>query len=127
MNAVLLVKYIKWHLLDAPLGLAKGWGNILWFNYNYFSIGLLLKTYFAPWRRITWDYGRGFDIGRYLFIFSSNVISRVLGAVMRSFLILAGLFLQALLCFAALATLALWLALPLLIVFSFFYGVILLF
>ncbi|HNY35787.1 MAG TPA: hypothetical protein PLD14_02675 [Candidatus Pacearchaeota archaeon] len=34
-----------------------------------------------------WDYGRGFDIGRYIETFASNIITRVIGFVMRLFLI----------------------------------------
>jgi len=127
MHSLLLLKYIKWHFLSATLTLAQAWGNILWFTYNYFSIGLLLGTYFSPWRRITWDYGRGFDIGRYLFVFGSNLISRILGACMRTILILAGIITQCVLFSLAIATVVFWIALPLLIALSFFYGFFLLF
>src|SRR3989344_5618520 len=69
MHSLLFLKYIEWHFIAAPKEILKGWGNILWFGFNYFSVPLLLKTLFAPWRRITWSYGRGFDPGRYLYIF----------------------------------------------------------
>jgi hypothetical protein len=127
MNSVLLFKYIQWHFFCAPKELFIAWRNLLWFTSNYFSIGLLLRTYFAPWRRITWDYGKGFDIGRYLFILSSNFISRILGAFMRTFLIAAGILLEILLLFLALFTFIFWITLPILIIIAFFYGLTFLF
>jgi hypothetical protein len=127
MNAVLLLKYITWHFFGATKSLIQGWGNILWFNYNFFSIGILVRTFFNPWRRITWDYGRGFDIGRYLFVFASNLISRILGAIMRTFLIVAGLAVQVFLIISMIITVCVWIILPALIPFAFAYGFYLLF
>lgn len=127
MQSLLLLHYLKWHYLEAMQDILKGWGNILWFNFNYFSVLLLLKTFFAPWRRITWEYGRGFDIGRYLFIFGSNLISRILGAIMRSFLIGVGFIGEIVLLVLGSLFLLFWLALPVLIGVSFFYGIFLLF
>jgi hypothetical protein len=127
MQSLLFLQYLKWHYFDASRDILKAWGNFLWFNLNYFSVLLLLKTFFAPWRRITWEYGRGFDIGRYLFIFGSNLISRILGAIMRSFLIGVGIFTEVVLLFLGMALLIIWLVLPVLIAASFFYGILLLF
>jgi len=105
----------------------KGWGNILWFNFNYFSVPLLLQTFFAPWRKISWDYEKGFDIGVYLFTFSSNLISRILGAIVRSFLIATGLAVQLVLLFLGGLLFLFWLVLPAMIAAAFIYGIFLLF
>jgi len=127
MQSILLLHYVKWHYFDASRDILKGWGNILWFNFNYFSVPLLLQTFFAPWRRITWDYGRGFDLGRYLFTFASNLISRILGAILRSFLIITGLTAQLTLLFIGSCLFLFWLALPAIIAAAFTYGIFLLF
>ena len=126
MQSLLFLRYAKWHYLDAPRDIAKAWGNLLWFLNNYFSILLLAKTLFAPWKKITWDYGKGFNISRYLFIFSSNLISRILGAIMRSFLIAAGLAGELLLLFAGGLFFLGWFLLPATIIVAFFYGILLL-
>lgn len=126
MQSLLLLRYVKWHYFDATRDILKGWGNILWFNFNYFSVWLLIQTFFAPWRRITWEYGRGFDIGRYLFIFASNLVSRILGAFMRSFLIAAGVIIEFTLLFMAIIFFLFWLSLPALIIAAFLYGIFLL-
>ena len=127
MQSILLLYYLKWHFIDAPKNILKGWGNILGFNLNYFSIGLLLQTFFSPWRRIAWDYGRGFNLGTYLFTFGSNLISRIIGAIMRSFLIAAGLAAQFAILLMGSFLLLSWLALPGIIAAAFFYGIFLLF
>src|SRR3989338_6455076 len=127
MQSILLLRYVKWHYLDASRDILKGWGNILWFNLNYFSVPLLVQTFFAPWRRIVWDYGRGFDLGRYLFTFASNLISRILGSIMRSFLIITGLTAQLTLLFIGSCLFLFWLALPAIIAAAFTYGIFLLF
>ena len=127
MQAILLLRYLRWHFLDAPKDILRGWGNILWFNFNYFSVGLLLQTFFSPWRRIAWDYGRGFNLGAYLFTLASNLISRAIGAFMRSFLIGAGITVQLAILFLGTLLLLFWLCLPALIVVAFFYGIFLLF
>lgn len=127
MQSLLLLRYIKWHYVDAARDILKAWGNILWFNFNYFSVWLLIQTFFAPWRRITWEYGRGFDIGRYLFIFASNLVSRILGAFMRSFLIAAGIIIEFALLFLGIIFFLFWLSLPALIIAAFLYGISLLF
>ncbi|MEK7542275.1 MAG: hypothetical protein AAB524_01075 [Patescibacteria group bacterium] len=127
MQSLLLLRYVKWHYLDASRDILKGWGNILWFNFNYFSVLLLIQTFFSPWRRITWDYGRGFDFSRYLFTFASNLVSRILGAVMRSFLIAAGIVMEFALLFLGSLFFLFWLVLPAIIIAAFFYGIFLLF
>ena len=127
MQSLLLLAYLKWHYLEAPKEILKGLRNILWFELNYFSVGLLVKTFFSPWRKISWDYGRGFDLGRFLFTFASNLISRILGAVVRSFIITWGIAGQlALLCLGSLFFLF-WLGLPALLIATFLYGIFLLF
>ena len=127
MQTLLLLRYFKWHYLEASKEILKGWGNILWFEFNYFSVWLLIQTFFSPWKKIAWDYGRGFDIGRFLFTFSSNLISRILGAFVRSFLVSAGIIGQLVLLFLGSIFFFLWLLLPALIIAAFLYGLFLLF
>ena len=118
----LTLEYVVWHFTRMPLEIAKAWRNILLFNLEYFSLPLLLKTIFAPWRRIQWSAGKGFNIAKLLEALASNFISRILGAVIRSVLIVAGLATEAALLAAALATLIAWFLLPIAIVLGFSYG-----
>lgn len=57
--------------------------------YDYFSIDLLLKTLFSPFRQISAGSVRG-PIGVQLRAFADRVFSRVIGAVVRIFMIIFG-------------------------------------
>jgi len=119
---VLFAQYVKWHFLDAPRALAQGWGNILWFNTNYFAVGLLLKTLFAPWKGITWQKNRGFNLGNVAEVAFSNIISRLIGAVVRTPIIILGLLGTVSIFFVGIALLLFWFLLPVLIPVTFVYG-----
>ncbi|MBC7512363.1 hypothetical protein H7142_01730 [Candidatus Saccharibacteria bacterium] len=78
-------------------------------TYDYFSIGLLAKTLFAPYRQISAGSVDG-PIGLKLRAFADRQISRMIGAVVRSTLIVAGavwLFVQVILGLLALGSWAL--------------------
>jgi len=119
----ILVKYIEWYFFDIPLAILKGWRNTLVFNLRYYSIPLLIKTFFAYWRNYHWSYGRGFDIAVWAEAFFSNMISRILGAIVRIFLIAFGMILEILTFFIGLIVLVLWVILPFLMTAGFLFGI----
>lgn len=84
----IFIKYFYWQLILTPKKALNIWKNYLVFGLQFFSIKETLRSLFSPWRRYIWDYGRGFDPGKWLEVFFSNVITRVIGFVMRLFLIL---------------------------------------
>ena len=114
--------YLQWHFIDRPKSILKGWGNCLKFNLNYWSVPVLLKTFFSPWRRYRYSYGKGFDLKRWVEAFSFNMISRTIGAIMRSFLVVAGLATEIIVLLAGVAVFLSWLALPVLLALGIFYG-----
>jgi len=115
----ILIAWIFWQFFEAPKNILKAWRNFLLFNLNYFSIPLLIKTFFSHWRRYEWSYGRGFDLRRWAFTCASNLISRVLGAMMRSILIFVGLFIQVFIFLVGIVIFFSWLLLPVLIILGF--------
>ena len=115
-------QYLIWHLIDAPKGIIQAWKNYLRFNLNYFSVVLLFKTLFAPWRKYRASYGRGFDFVRYLEAFLSNLIFRLFGATIRSFLILIGLSIEIIIFIAGATVLLIWLISPLLLILAIYHG-----
>jgi len=118
-----LRQWVFWQFWEAPREILKAWKNFLLFNLNYFSIALLLKTFFSPWRRYKWTIqGRGFDIGRFFESFFSNLIFRILGAAVRSILIFSGLLAQIFIIFAGAIIFIGWLLLPLFLIFSIYHG-----
>ncbi|MBZ9572150.1 hypothetical protein KJA15_02375 [Patescibacteria group bacterium] len=123
----ILVQYLTWHFFNQSKVILKVWKNLLLFNSNYFSIPLLIKTFFSHWRKYTWQYPRGLDIPKYLETFFSNLISRILGAIMRSALIFIGIFIEIFLIFFGAILFLLWLISPFLLIFGIYYGFKLLF
>jgi len=115
-------QYFSWQFFDVPKKLIKAWKNFLLFNLNYFSIPLLVKTLFAPWRKYKMSYGRGFDAGRYFEAFLSNLIFRILGAIVRIFLIIIGLFVEILIIFGGIIVFFGWLILPALLIWGLIFG-----
>ena len=113
----------KWYLFERPREIIRGWGNVLWFNLEYFSLAFLLRTLFSPWRRTTWSYGRGFDVKAWLEAWTGNIISRILGAVIRSALISAGVFVELGLVLLGPVVFMLWFLFPLLLVYFLYQGV----
>jgi len=104
--------WLSWQFFEMPGNILKAWRNFLLFNLNYFSIPLLIKTFLSPWRQYQWAYGKGFDVKRYLEAFFSNLISRILGAMVRLILILVGFLTEIFIIFSGMIILFGWLALP---------------
>ncbi|KPJ71333.1 hypothetical protein AMJ50_02460 [Parcubacteria bacterium DG_74_3] len=115
----IIFQWLFWEFFEMPRKLLRIWRNFLVFFLNYFSTPFLIKTFFSHWRRYKWSYGRGFEIGRYLEVFVSNLISRTLGAVLRLFLILFGLLIEIFIFFAGAFVFILWLILPLILLAGF--------
>ncbi len=114
--------YLEWQFFDVPISILKGWRNFLKFNLNYFSVQTLLKTLFSHWHRYSYSYGKKFDPGRYFEAFTFNMMSRIIGAILRLFFIFIGLLIEIFIIFAGLILFLGWIILPLLLIGSFFYG-----
>ncbi len=92
------------------------WKNLLVFNMNYFSIRFLLRTLFAPWKKYTFSYGRGFDAGRFLDTLVFNVFSRLIGFIIRTLIIIIGLIAQVMIFVLGILIMMAWILIPLLII-----------
>lgn len=119
MVVTIFLSYLVWSGKEVPLAILKAWRNTVWFTLHYFSLSVLIGTLFSPWRRYSWSYKGGFNVGAYLEALASNLFSRIIGAAMRLPLIAAGLIATVLMFLTGAAVLALWFLLPLLISISF--------
>ena len=117
---------MAWYYTRAFRDTLNVWDNLMWFAIHFFSIPLLMRTLFAPWKRMTDEYHRtGFE--DILETFLMNMLSRVFGALVRIFFISAGLVFLVVGCLSLLVFLVVWVCMPVLALVSVVYGVALLF
>jgi hypothetical protein len=120
--------FFEWYFLEIPQRIGKIWGNYLWFFGRYFAIGDLAREFLSPWKGLIFRREkRGFDLGDMLSAFFGNVISCIIGAIMRSFLLVAGLATELLALAAGVAAFAGWVVLLPAIFYFFWKGMALLF
>jgi len=114
--------WLQFHFFDIPSRILDGWKNFLKFNLNYFSLPLLLKTFFAPWRKYKMNYGKRFDLWLYFQAFVFNSFSRIVGAILRLFILFLGFILEIIIFFAGLIIFFFWIFLPLFLAIILFFG-----
>lgn len=117
----IIVSWILWHFWEVPKFLVSVWNNYLFFSLNLFSVVLLLKTLFSPWRMGFWIYPKNFDIKGYFSVFISNMFSRIVGAIMRVFLIIFGSIFSLFVFVFGLIVILFWLLSPFIILFFIIY------
>ncbi len=117
--------WIFWYFVEMPKEILKGWKNFLLFGLNYFSVLLLLKTLFSPWKGYHWQRGRGFSFGEYFNVLLSNLMSRFLGALARLILAIIGLIFEIIIIIIGAIVFLGWFLLPILIILGFLLGILL--
>lgn len=122
-----ILTWLRWQCIESPRALIKIIGNFLRFNLSFFSIPLLLKTLFYPWRKYHESYGRGFDVKRFFSALSFNTISRILGAIIRIILIVIGGLTELFLLILGLVVFVVWVSSPLLLLMILIFGLYLVF
>lgn len=117
MTNSLSLQFIWWYLIHFPSRILDNGHHLMIWCWRFFSIGFFVKTLVAPWHKDISSYGVGFNFAVWLHTFSWNLISRVIGAILRLFFITIGLIFEVTIIFAAVWVLALWLALPAMFVY----------
>jgi len=110
------IVWFLWQFYEMPKFLLLVWKNYMNFASNFFSLELLFKTFFSPWRRYKWKYPRGLDIKEIFNTFISNSFSRILGAMMRMVLIVVGIVFQLLVILIGFLVFLGWLLIPFIII-----------
>lgn len=104
--------YVRWHYGEGLRELFGVAGNFLWFVTHFFSFKLLLKTLFAPWKRLGETYSGGFDFGAFASTFIVNSLMRVVGFVTKTFVLLLGLVSYVLVLVFSLFIFVIWILAP---------------
>jgi hypothetical protein len=123
-NALFIFDYLVWHYSRAFRDIGALWYNLVWFVTHFFSLPLLVRTLISPWKRLSDGYRRE-GVEKLMETFVFNLMSRVVGFVIRMALILAGLTVLTVLSLSLVVFLMVWLFLPFLAVLSFALGTIL--
>jgi hypothetical protein len=121
------LKYLSWHCLKKPKQILMVIKNFLAFGAYFFSAKELLFSLFAPWKRQIEDYGKGFDFEVYFRVFSGNLISRVIGCIVRIIFLIAFLIFEIIVFILGIISLIIWFFLPLILIAGFAYGIKLIF
>lgn len=120
----IITSWFLWQFYEMPKFLLQVWNNYFMFASNLFSVPLLLKTLFAPWRRYRWRYPKGLNPVEFFNTLISNSFSRILGALMRIILILVGILFQVFVAIAGLAIFVCWILLPFIVIAGFMFVLI---
>ena len=86
-----IASYLWWQYQSGLEEIYRAWMNIHWFLYNFFSIPLLAKSFFAPFRRMQEKKDRGFVPENIAEVFVINVIMRFVGMLVLTVIIAVGL------------------------------------
>src|SRR6056297_2397581 len=113
--AAIIRDYFVWHYTTAWLLLWGVWRNFLWFVIHFFSLPQLMRSWLAPFKRITEDRGDRYDLEDLASYVIIGFISRVIGALMRTIIILIGLIALVLTIVGGFVTYLLWALIPFII------------
>ncbi len=119
--------YILWHYGRAFGEILHLYKNFFWFIAHFFSLKQLFRSFFAPFKRITAHRGETFSLEDLAGFVVINLISRIIGFILRLIIILIGIATLLLLTIALLLTYTAWVCAPILITGCLFYGIALLF
>ncbi len=107
---MLIIEFFSWWYTRGFARLASTLQVRLRAIWNIFSIPILLKTLFSPWKRIQTTPGKGLQ--SFFSALVDNTVSRMIGLVIRIFTIFTGLLAMALMLVVGLVLLIAWPFLP---------------
>lgn len=122
----MLHHYLLWHYSRAWMEMFHVWSNLLWFVVKFFSLPQLMLSWFSPWKRMTEGRGNKWnleDLAGYIII---GLLSRIVGAIMRTIVIFIGLVSLSLVLIGGVVTFVFWAAAPLVIISLLGFGITLL-
>ncbi len=124
-RALFLFRYIGWHYSSAFKDILALWLNFAWFVTHFFSMPILLRTLFSPWKRMSDAYQRrGLTYLAETLVF--NTFSRIFGACIRIVLLALGILSLCILVLALIPSLIVWIILPFIALLLITFGISLL-
>lgn len=124
MFLAILHHYLIWHYSRAYFEFFRIWMNLLWFVFHFFSIKQLAFTLFSPWKRITEERTKAWDFEEFAGAILINLISRIIGAIVRTMVLITGLISVVLLLVGGVLVYIIWLLAPVVLLTLIIMGVI---
>lgn len=115
--------YAKWHYTEGFQDLSRNWKSFIFFVLHFFSIGFLFKTWFAPFSRLNEEYKKGFNPEDFFETLAVNTLMRLVGFILRTIIIAAGLSVLLLVALIGPLALVLWALSPIIFLVLFILGV----
>jgi len=109
----IVLVFWRWYYGYAFKNILTAWRNYILFVLHYFSIPLLLRTLFAPWRRDITLKPHGFDFKKIFEYVAFNGISRGLGFLVRFCTIIFGIIFLVVVIISGAIFVLVWIFLPL--------------
>jgi len=122
----IFLQALVWQFFDASKAIWRAWRNFLLFNLNYFSLPLLFRTLFSHWHKYRYSYGRFFELWKNIEVLIFNLMSRLIGAMMRIAYIVIGFVVEIIIILGGAIILIGWLLLPVLLGLGLIFGIYLL-
>lgn len=117
-NAKLIGIFIKWYWIEMPYRITRKTIQYIIVLGKIFSFAFLIKTFFSPWKNQLYAYpSKGFDLKHIFEVWTSNMISRVVGAFVRGFTIILGIIIVIIATFLGVMGLIIWVLYPVLFIF----------
>ncbi|MDB5254291.1 MAG: hypothetical protein JWL80_357 [Parcubacteria group bacterium] len=115
--------YIKWHYSRGVVESVQIAERLLLKVLHFFSISVILRTFFSPWKREGMSYANS-EMGSWFTTFIFNSLMRVLGMGIRVVILFFGLFLFLAALILSVAVVVGWILAPFAMIASFVLGII---
>ena len=115
--------FFYWLFVESTARVARAWLFFLRFGLNFFSVPILIKTFFSPWHRYWYGYPKDFNPVELFYAVFGNLMSRAIGVILRTIFIALGVIFDLFVFVIGLAILIFWIALPFAAIYIFYWGV----
>lgn len=115
--------FFYWLFVESTVRILREWKFFLVFGLNFFSVPLLIGTFFSPWHRYWYGYPKNFDPAALFEAIFGNLMSRVIGVILRSVFIALGIIFDAFVFAIGFAVLVFWVTLPFISIYFFYLGI----
>ena len=90
-------------------------GRAYWFEYHFFSVGILLRSFFEPWKRLGEEKGETFKLDEWLQATVINTLMRLIGMSLRAVILIFALIVCVVTTVVVALFVAMWCLLPFII------------